>query len=187
MLQTEGKHIFPELKDPIRGGWFDVSQYLANNWSDIHCEDGPAVLLGNGKGIYAWHGTIVPAWIILHPELITPEVILKERNLERRRVLIERYGEGNFLANIGGTLEQEDEYGKLWLIHFDRIPQKYLNDGNIVELFGGRLKLKFVQVHDASTPREYFLQVPSTIKTAHQGIAWTFRLREVEYNPIKQT
>ena len=48
------------------------------------------------------------------PESITVEAIDAERNIERRRVLIERFGEERLVREGGAKLADEDETGRLW-------------------------------------------------------------------------
>ena len=45
----------------------------------------------------------------------------------------------------------------------------------------------FVKCKDSSTDRIFLLQVPIYIKTCKEAIAWTFGLKENEYNPIIET
>jgi hypothetical protein len=37
------------------------------------------------------------------------------------------------------------------------------------------------------TFRTYFLRVPPTVRTAREGVAWTFELTEHDYLPLEQT
>ena len=74
----------------------------------IHRENGPAIYLDNGTVLYFWHGVNVPEWVVMDPDKITLRIILNENNLELRRILIERYGQGKFLKELGA--EKEHEY-----------------------------------------------------------------------------
>jgi hypothetical protein len=58
----------------------------------LHSVTGPACGFRDGWGVYAVHGTRVPAWVIEHPDRITVATIEAEQNAEVRRVMIERYG-----------------------------------------------------------------------------------------------
>ena len=42
---------------------------------DLHRADGPALVYPDGWSLYAWHGTLVPSWVITGP---TPELIAAE-------------------------------------------------------------------------------------------------------------
>ena len=46
---------------------------------------------------------------------------------------------------------------------------------------------RYVQVQDASTPRQYFLRVPPTIQTAAEAVAWSFGLSVEDYGPAQET
>jgi hypothetical protein len=46
---------------------------------------------------------------------------------------------------------------------------------------------RYVQVQDASTPRQYFLQVPPTTQTALEAVAWSFGLSGEDYHPEQET
>ena len=172
-----------------------VNQFFTQvrNQPRLHKENGPAVFYDNGTVGYFWHGVRVPSWLIMNPERITLKIILREKNIELRRCLIERFGEGKFLKEVGAEKEHEDKWGILWKVDRDKIskedrPLPSIGVGlEIRRLFGNVRKLKYVQVKDSSTDREYFLPVPSTMKKAKQAIAWSFKLKEEEYNPQIQT
>lgn len=137
-----------------------------------HCEDGLAIGYPDGWGVYAWHGVRVPEYVIMRPDEITPDKIMTEANAEVARVMIERYGQDNFIRDGGFTIQQSDEYGDLYRVEFDN------GDEPIVA----------VKVKDASSDREYFLYVPPHIRTAHEGVAWTFGYdNPSDYNPLKET
>ncbi len=137
-----------------------------------HCEDGLAIGYPDGWGVYAWHGVRVPEGVIMRPHDITPNKILDEDNAEVARVMLERYGQDNFIRDGGFKQVQSDDYGDLYRIEFHN------GDEPIVA----------VKVNDASTDREYFLYVPSHIQSAHEGVAWTFGYDNVtDYNPDKET
>ena len=57
-----------------------------------HCEDGPFCKWSTGEGLYAWHGTRVPAEWIEDRGSITPDIALKWENLEQRRAAQEMFG-----------------------------------------------------------------------------------------------
>ena len=68
-------------------------------------EDGPAVAWADGWGVYAWHGTVVPADLI---ETGWPiDRLLAERNTEIRRCAVERMGWPEFLRQASATLITE--------------------------------------------------------------------------------
>lgn len=138
----------------------------------FHCENGLAIGYPDGWGVYAWHGVRVPEWVIMRPQDITPDNIMSEENAEIARVMLERYGQDNFIRDGGFSQVQSDDYGELYRVEFQN------DDEPIVA----------VKVKDASTDREYFLYVPPHITSAHEGVAWTFGYDNVtDYNPDKET
>ena len=46
---------------------------------------------------------------------------------------------------------------------------------------------RYVQVQDASTPRQYFLRVPPTVTTADEAVAWTWGMSTEQYRPSRET
>ena len=163
---------------------------LPNILKRIHKENGPAVYLDNGTVLYFWHGVNVPEWVVMTPEKITLRHILKERNIEVRRVLIERFGQGKFIKELGAVKIHEDKFGTLWEASRERLlinQTDSLSNGDVRQIFGTQTRLKYVQVKDASTDREYFLPVPSTMKRAKQSVAWTFKVEEEEYEPRQES
>jgi hypothetical protein len=155
----------------------------------LHCENGLACGYSDGWGIYSWHGVRVPESIILHPELITLELINKETNAEIRRAMVERYG-----------LDRLKDQGQL--IHRDSLkgnfPQ-YISTGDKREFLGyvpgeetislyelpvenaeGR-KAKVIHVTCPSTLRDYVLGVDADHTKAIEAVASTFNLTEQQY------
>ena len=98
-------------------------------------------------------------------ELSTKEVF-HIRNQEIRRYIMKRIG----YETIKGDVDTK-------LIHKD-------GTSELLEISFGDTKERYVKVKDTSTEREYLLYVPNEIQRCRQGIAWTFGLKEEEYNPI---
>ena len=116
-----------------------------------------------------WHFTHLP------PDFFpvanwTAARILNEQNIEARRVMLEHYGEGRFIAELGAQPHQQDDYGTLYRVEIE-----------------GDEPLVVVRVRDASTDREYFLRVPPEMQTAHEAVAWTFGMSVAEYRPERET
>jgi hypothetical protein len=160
---------------PCSNVCFVVERPNTLNWDNQdqpHCEDGLAIGYPDGWGVYAWHGVRVPEYVIMRPHKITPDKIMSEANAEVSRVMIERYGQDNFIRNGGFSKVQSDDYGDLYRVEFKN------GDEPIVA----------VHVQDASTYRDYFLYVPPHIHSAHEGVAWTFGYDNVsDYNPDQET
>jgi hypothetical protein len=77
-----------------------VEQIGPTGWGShrLHCETGPAVSWADGWGVYSWHGTLVPEWVIENP---TVEQALKERNSEVRRAAFEAVGWDKAITELG--------------------------------------------------------------------------------------
>lgn len=140
----------------------------------LHAEDGPAVAWPGGWGVWAWHGVRLPAdkreQIILRPETLDPHEILRESNIEVRRVMIERYGIQRLIENSKAEILDQDDQRTLY-----RIPLK------------GDEPLVTVRVSCPSTGRVYFLRVPPDTTSAKAGVAWTFDKTPEEYVPQVET
>ena len=80
----------------------------------LHNEVTMAIEYPDKWGVYAWHGVRVPKDIIMHPENITTDQILKESNQEIRRVMLERYGWGKLLKDLNAIKKDESSFGILF-------------------------------------------------------------------------
>jgi len=142
----------------------------------LHHENRMALEYSDGFGIYSWHGIMVSEQIIMKPETITLDQVVKENDQEIRRIMLDRYGWDRVLCDLHACVEHEDNTGKL--ISTYRLGEYLAGEDEIA---------KFVLVVDPSTNRKYSLRVPPETKTAREGVAWTFGQKEDEYNPIKET
>ena len=141
----------------------------------LHCADGPAVYWPGGATYYFWRGLQVSAPVILRPETITVANVLSERNVEVRRVLLERYGADRFIRDADATVIAKDRMGVLYQMSFD-------NDE----------PLTMVEVTNCTPEpdgsfKQYWLRVPPTIRTARAAVAWSFDLPVRQYAPIIET
>jgi hypothetical protein len=147
-----------------------------------HCADGPAIAWADGLEAFAWHGVAVEPWIIRESGRITVATIDRERNVEVRRVLVERFGEERLIREGGAELVDEDDAGRLWRRHLDP-PVRW-----------GRREepVAMVEVLNSTpepdgTRKTYFLRVPPAMRTAREAVAWTFGLGAVEYRPAVES
>ena len=141
----------------------------------LHHPTGPVVAYPDGWAVWAWHGVRVPRQVIERPDTITVAQIRGARNLEARRVMLERYGLDRYLRDADATLVQADRYGKLWRCELP-------NDE----------PLAIVEVVNATpepdgTYATYLLRVPPTVSSAKQAVAWTFGMFAEDYHPAVQT
>jgi len=138
----------------------------------LHSPGGKCLAYPDGWGFYAWHGLRVPEQVILAPERLSREDFFKEPNVEVRRVIQERMG-SRFVSELGGQVIDTGARGTLYEV---RLPE---DDPEGVA--------RYVQVQDASTPRQYVLRVPPTIQTAAEAVAWSFSCTLEEYHPAQET
>jgi hypothetical protein len=146
-------------------------QLLLDDAGRLHNETGPCVRYGDGWDVYAWHGVSVSERVISAPEQLTIQDWSAARNIEARRVIQERMGE-RFVKVFGGTLIDSGPRGTLYAVELPGDPEQVAH---------------FVQVHDTSTERIYYLRVPPTIQSAVAAVAWTFGLDSDAYRPAQET
>jgi hypothetical protein len=97
------------------------------------------------------------------------------RNIEIRRLLIEKYGFERYVKEGGFELVQQDKFGRLYRKHLP-----------------GETPVAFAEVTN-STPetdgsrKKYILRVPPSMRTAHEAVAASFGLRPEQYNPSHES
>jgi hypothetical protein len=122
-----------------------------------------------------WRGVLVDYTTAFAPDRLHAKTVLKERNAERRRVMIERMGFNRFMLEAGAERldADRDPGGPRELLRV-----KAPGDEDIVCL----------SVHCPSTARHYLLRVPPTMKTCHQAAAWMACFDDPKrYKPLKET
>jgi hypothetical protein len=144
----------------------------------LHSESGPGIAWADGTAIWAWHGVAVPDWVVTDPDRITTTSIGAEPNAEVRRVMIERVGWERITREGGAVLVDRDASGSLWEV--DRATDWSWDRARFVEVVNSTPE------PDGSR-RHYFIRVPPEMRTAHEAVAWTFNLSEVEYRPLVET
>jgi hypothetical protein len=129
----------------------------------LHAWDEPAVRWPDGPAYWYWQGVRIWREVAEQPSRLTARYVVKQQNVERRRVLLERLGYERFLADAGASLFQEDDYGRLWktALQLDDEPV------TVVEVVNA------TQEPDGSY-RRYFLRVPPNTRSAREAVAWTF-------------
>jgi len=122
-----------------------------------------------------WRGVPVDERIAFRPETIATKEVLGERNVELRRVLLERMGYEKFLheANARIVDRDRDPGGERRLL---RVPLP--DDEDLV----------CVAVICPSTDRQYLIRVPPTMKTCRQAVAWIAGFDNPDdYRPVAET
>jgi hypothetical protein len=155
----------------------------------------------NDEEVWMWRGVQVPEFVVTEPQKIIPPMIFNERNIEVRRVMIERYreirGDEQFIEDMQFELIDDDpEWGKLWKRGFGYAEDvRYESD---IEEIGVDNRpfddepILMVQVVNATPDeqgnfRDYFIRVPPQITRAKEAVAWTFDMKPDDYNPEIQT
>ncbi len=138
---------------------------------DVFIEAVDEIPAGAVEKKWHWHGVQVPAYVIDEPKRITVKAIDAEQNAEVRRVMIDRMGAAAYIKASGAKLIHQDECGKLW--------RKVVRDDEPIVM---------VEVINATPEptgenRIYWLRVPPTTRTAHEGVAWTFGMKPGDYRP----
>lgn len=153
------------------------SRLCVDDFRSLHAEDGPALAYPGGLEIFAWHGAIVPAHVVLSPETITPRAIRRQSSRVVQQIMIERFGLERFLTASGAKVVQQDETGRLWSRRLGLSARSRIV---VVEVENGTPE------HDGSR-QHYFLQVPPGTRTARQGVAWSYGLVEHDYSLLVRT
>jgi hypothetical protein len=148
-----------------------------DNRRRLHSDTGPAFDWLKDIRDYYWHGVFVPEYVIMKPELITAELIEKEKNAEVRRVMIERFpgGVAAYLQAAGSKEIHRDETGILY--------RKDLPEDEPILM----VKVRNSTAEPDGTFKDYFLRVPPATTTAKEGVAWTFEKNATAYAPLIET
>jgi len=122
-----------------------------------------------------WAGINVDRRIAFHPEQIGVKEVLGERNTERRRVLLDRYGYGRFLQDARAKIVDRDvdPGGPRQLMRV-----KLDGDEDLVAL----------SCFCPSTGRQYIIRVPPTTPSCRHAAAWIAGFDNPDdYQPIQET
>ena len=161
----------------LRDACFAAERPVAINRDEhgrLHCETGPAISFQSGWGLWYWRGVRVHRDTIERPERLCVSRIESERNAERRRVMIERYGQARYMTDSGAKLIHEDARGRLWRHHTRWGLTTWVEVRNSTPEPDGSVKT-------------HFLSVPPDIRSASEAVAWTFGVTEETYQPRVET
>jgi hypothetical protein len=140
----------------------------------LHAPDGPALLYGDGCKVYAWKGILLPARLIEQRHNIDVRSIEMVTDPHIRRCMIDIMTPQRFVENGGAYRVAEDDTGILWR-------QRWRWEAwAAVEVINGTPE-------PDGTHKRYFLQVPPTVRTPREGVAWTYGLTERHYRPVVRT
>lgn len=152
------------------------TQFNVDENGDLHGEGGPSLAWKDGWKLYHWQGIRIGKRLAEAPDSITTDDIEAERNLEVRRLMLDRYGITRFLVDVGAKEIQRDECGILYRHVIDPAFETIV----MVEVTNSTPEAD-------GTFKKYFLRVPPNITTARAAVAWTFNLTSNEYQPQVQT
>ncbi|MGW5679368.1 DUF6745 domain-containing protein [Streptomyces sp. NPDC003860] len=170
----------------VRAGWwwpYEKVAVVCERPSELHRDEagrldsgaGPALAYPDGFALHAWRGMPVPPDFVDSLSTLTADRIRDEENAELRRVMLEYYGYERYLGESGAEPLHKDEAGTLW-----RIALQGDEDVVMVEVLNSTAE-------PDGTFRTYWLRVPPSVRTAKEGVAWTFGLDVEEYAPLRQT
>ena len=133
----------------------------------LHHAHGPAVEWPSGVSYWFLEGLPLSKRLVARTSgRAELQVLVRTRNVELRRLLLERLGHERFLEGAGARLLAQDDFGRLWRTELEV-------DGEA---------LVAVEVAN-STPesdgsrKRYFLRVPPETTSARDAVAWTFGFR----------
>lgn len=108
------------------------------------------------------------------PLPITAEAITKQRNVEVRREMIERYGMSRYLQESNAELVSQDDWGKLWMLEETwRLPFEQDEPIMMIEMVDATAKDGVFE--------HYFERVPPGTRTPLEGLAWQAGMTPAEY------
>lgn len=141
-----------------------------------HRADGPAVVWGDGFGLYYWHGVHVSRAVI--DDVLSTEEILREPNAEVRRCAIERRGWDRFVADagleqIGPPADDPGNPGQTLTLH-DVPSGIFTNHVRVLLCTNGT-------VERDGTRRRFGLTVPADCGDPITAAAWTYGLTPERY------
>jgi hypothetical protein len=187
---VETKYDFPAwLSSYLKSGIFGISlfdniaivlkppfQIYFNEQGLVHDNLNPSLRWENGFSLYAYKGFAMPS--DFYDENPSPKSFLQLKNVTQRMFAVELLGS-----------EKLSRMLKLELLNQE-------NDlcGNPIKLFGGRIPngdslkpIKLIEVICPSTFRKFYISVPPTIKSAFEGVAWSFGKTPETYKPNFET
>jgi hypothetical protein len=147
----------------------------------MHCETGPAVRWPDGWGLYFWHGTRVPPWVIANPSV---EAALKEPNTEIRRCALEAVGWDKVVAHIGEEPIDTcpDPANPPHELALYRLPDNINPYGQPVNL----LIMVNGSPDRSGVLRRYGETVPATAKSAAAAAAWQYGVSPEVYSQLQR-
>ncbi len=162
----------------------------------LHCADGPSCRWRDGWALYHLHGVRVPEHVVMNPHAGIRAHIAQRRSPMVIREMINRIGPIQYIRDTGVRYAQRDAFGLLYRIEPPNdelmVMVRVLNataeaNGTLsrdeaIRVFGPAARVA-AEASPETRWNEYVLQVPSFVRRARQGVAWTFGMGAGRYNP----
>jgi hypothetical protein len=132
---------------------------------------------GSGSGSGDGYGEDPKEFLKLIGDKLDARWVLKDKNAELRRMMIEAMGSDRFFSQLETQVLHKD-------LDIQGNPRTLLKF-NISDAQAGYLLA--VRVVCPTTGRIYHLGVPPTVKTCAEAVASTFNLRAKEYSPKRES
>ncbi len=163
-----------------------VIKFNANN--ELHCDDGPAVSWSDGAGQYYLDGHALGRLgykIITAPDQLTANDIRHEENEEVKRIAIEKFGWGRYLAAINAVVLDRREN---WVDNTIEAVIRIVEQRERYDFGTRRNEPISIPQHKMilscrSTCRQYFLAIPDTVRTCEEGQNWMAEGGNTPYVP----
>jgi hypothetical protein len=146
---------------------------LTDTRGRLHCADGPALRYRDDWSVYAWKGVEVPAWMIEHPQWITPSKIGKMFDPVMRNTMIDIMTPKRFIATGDPSCVSKDDTGVLWRRFWSHCGGS----------FGSWCAVEVANAtpEPDGSHKSYVLRVPSHFHTAREAVAWTYGMTAKQY------
>ncbi len=145
----------------------------ADEQGRLHSTEGPALRFSDGWSYCSWKGVRIPSWMIEDKEMITVGLVNRERDPVLRRCMIDIMTPAKYIGASDAVCISRDDAGSLWVKTW-----QHWDSWAAVEVVNG-------SPEPDGSYRHYVLQVPPTMRTAREAVAWTYGLTEQEYARLR--
>lgn len=132
------------------------SKQDVNEEGQLHCEDGPAVVMRDGWKVWSLNGITVDEQIVMHPETQAVDQIDAEENMDVRQIRIDRFSWERYLRESGAECIDH---------------RKNEIEATMEALYKTK-KDEVRLVATCATGRIFAMGVPDTIKTCQEAQEW---------------
>lgn len=115
----------------------------------------------------------------IQDKTLTPNYIFKEKNAQRRSVLLKIYTYERLLQDTDSKIIHTDGDYELFLIKTPKTEKVYDRFNQTTKELPEDIML--IKVKCPSTGAFFVLRVPNTMKRCKEALAWTFEMSEAEY------